>query len=71
MSRPVTRKALVTGARGQVGTELLRTVPSGWTAVGFGSDRLDVTRPAVVRAVLEEERPALVINAAANRKSVV
>jgi dTDP-4-dehydrorhamnose reductase len=65
MSRPPTRKALVTGARGQVGTELLRNVPSGWTAVGFGSDRLDVTRPAVVRAVLEEERPALVVNAAA------
>ena len=65
MSRPAPRKALVTGARGQVGTELLRNVPSGWTAIGFGSDRLDVTRPAVVRAVLEEERPALVINAAA------
>jgi dTDP-4-dehydrorhamnose reductase len=59
------RKALVTGARGQVGTELLRNVPVTWQAVGLGSAGLDITQPSMVHAVLQRERPTLVINAAA------
>jgi dTDP-4-dehydrorhamnose reductase len=65
VNRAGTRTALVTGARGQVGTELLRSVPDGWTAIGCGSDRLDITQAATVEAVFAQERPALVINAAA------
>jgi dTDP-4-dehydrorhamnose reductase len=40
-------------------------VPSGWAALGFGSDQLDITDATAVRAVFEREQPALVINAAA------
>jgi dTDP-4-dehydrorhamnose reductase len=59
------KTAIITGARGQVGTELLRRVPPAWTALGFGSDRLDITDAAAVSAAFERERPRLVINAAA------
>jgi dTDP-4-dehydrorhamnose reductase len=59
------RKAIVTGARGQVGVELLRAVPPGWNALGLGAGELDVTDARAIGAVLERERPALVINAAA------
>jgi dTDP-4-dehydrorhamnose reductase len=59
------RKAVVTGATGQVGVELLRGAPPAWQALGFGRQELDVTDAGAVRTVFERERPALVINAAA------
>jgi dTDP-4-dehydrorhamnose reductase len=65
----VTRQAgatvLVTGAGGQLGRELLATVPPGWTAVGCTSAELDITHPERVDEVLTHHRPAIVINAAA------
>jgi dTDP-4-dehydrorhamnose reductase len=65
VSRTAERVALITGAGGQLGQELLATVPDGWTAVGCSSAELDVTRPELVADVLARQRPALVINAAA------
>lgn len=56
-------KALICGALGQLGRELVRAAPPGWDLSPHGSATLDVTRKEVVSAVLERERPTLVINA--------
>lgn len=56
---------LVTGATGQVGYELLRLVPKGFTVAGFGSAELDITDAAVVAETVKRESPDLIINAAA------
>jgi dTDP-4-dehydrorhamnose reductase len=65
MSRSSTGKALITGAAGQLGRELLAVAPSSWDTVGCSSSELDITRPESVADVLGRERPTLVINAAA------
>src|SRR5215203_3036568 len=59
------QKAVITGAGGQLGRALQTTVPATWQAVPLNSDSLDVTRLESVRAVLERERPTVVIQAAA------
>jgi len=59
---------LITGAFGQVGLELQATAPSAWRVIPCGSRDLDVTDREAVRAVLQRERPALVIQAAAYTK---
>ena len=58
-------RALITGAHGQVGQELQATAPASWQVTACGSRELDVTDPEAVREVLQRERPALVIQAAA------
>jgi dTDP-4-dehydrorhamnose reductase len=58
-------KVLITGAQGQVGTELLATAPGTWDVIPCGSHHLDITRAEVANAVFNRERPALVIHAAA------
>jgi dTDP-4-dehydrorhamnose reductase len=58
-------KALVTGAAGQLGQALLATAPAAWEVVGCGADALDITQPDRVEAVLDRERPALILHAAA------
>jgi dTDP-4-dehydrorhamnose reductase len=59
-------KLLVLGAGGQVGQELRRARwPSGYTLVAFERSRLDITQRQAVIAAIEQERPDLVINAAA------
>ena len=65
MNAPRQPTVLITGAHGQVGRELQATAPSTWHVVACGSGDLDVTRPDAVREVLQRERPALVIQAAA------
>ena len=65
MNLPPERKALITGAAGQLGRELLATAPPGWVTVACSSTELDVTRPKAVADVLARERPELVVNAAA------
>lgn len=59
------QKAVITGAGGQLGRALQTTVPATWQALPFDSESLDVTRLPSVRAVLERERPTVVIQAAA------
>jgi dTDP-4-dehydrorhamnose reductase len=58
-------KALVTGAAGQLGQALLATAPAAWEVVGCGADVLDITQSDRVEAVLDRERPALILHAAA------
>ncbi|MGO4001958.1 dTDP-4-dehydrorhamnose reductase [Pseudomonas fluorescens] len=58
-------RVLVTGAHGQVGYELLRRAPAGFTVLGYGSQELDVCDAAQVQAVFDAVKPELVINAAA------
>jgi len=64
-SRPLT--LLVTGAGGQLGTDLLRVLSGvdGLRAVGMTRRELDLTDSAAVDAALAGVRPDLVLNAAA------
>jgi dTDP-4-dehydrorhamnose reductase len=59
-------KILVTGHRGQLGTELMRVIAEeGDEAVGIDLDTVDITERAAVLAAIEAARPAAVINCAA------
>jgi dTDP-4-dehydrorhamnose reductase len=58
-------RVLITGAGGQLGRELIGTVPPGWVARPYTSAELDVSRADMVAEVLGREQPSLVINAAA------
>jgi len=58
-------KVLITGANGQVGSELQATAPGSWDLIPCGSQDLDVTRGEMVNSVIDRERPAIVIHAAA------
>lgn len=55
---------LVTGAGGQLGTDLLRLLPPG-DAVGMTRAELDVADPAAVEKAVADVRPDVVLNAAA------
>ena len=58
-------KVLVTGAKGQVGAELVKFVPAGFIVIGLGSDQLDITDKEQVSAAVYLHQPDLIINAAA------
>lgn len=59
------RRAVILGASGMLGSELLRAVPAGVEAVGVTRAEADVAELAALRALLARARPALVLNAAA------
>jgi dTDP-4-dehydrorhamnose reductase len=59
------QKVLITGAAGQLGRELLRSVPEGVECIAATREILDIADAAQVRAFVRRERPGLIINAAA------
>ncbi len=67
--RPSTARWLVTGARGQLGTDLCAVLAGagvgGDQLLALGSDQLDITSSAAVQAVFADFEPQLVVNAAA------
>ena len=58
-------RVLVTGARGQVGHELLRLAPQGFEVIGLGSAELDISDADAIHREVERLQPQLIINAAA------
>lgn len=58
-------KILVTGKNGQLGRQLQKQVVNDAMVIACGRDTLDITDKDQVFAVLERERPEVVINAAA------
>ena len=58
-------KVLITGAGGQLGCELQRTVPDGYKAVLLDRNKLDITDRISVEKTMQTEQPDLLINAAA------
>ena len=58
-------KALVTGAGGQLATELLTTAPEGWIVEAISELDLDIRDAAAVTAAVARSAPDLVLNAAA------
>ena len=58
-------KVVVTGAGGQLGQELARTVPQGITLTALASRDCDIGDAAAVSAMVVRERPQVIINAAA------
>lgn len=59
----VVMKFLVIGAQGQLGRDLVPQLPGDVVAVS--RDRADLTRPELLRATLDAERPTVVVNCAA------
>lgn len=58
-------KVLITGAVGQVGSELVKLAPADFEVVGYNSSELDITNSQQVQQIVAEQAPALIINAAA------
>lgn len=65
MSDRRTRRILVTGATGQVGWELRRTLANLGDVVALNRTILDLTDEEGIAKVIREAEPALVVNAAA------
>jgi dTDP-4-dehydrorhamnose reductase len=61
----MTRRILLTGKTGQVGSELLRVLPKLGDVVAPGRGELDLSRADDIRRVVREARPELIVNAAA------
>jgi dTDP-4-dehydrorhamnose reductase len=58
-------KVLITGAAGQVGRALLKTIPATSTAIGLTRAQLDIGDAQAVMNVVQSERPDLIISAGA------
>jgi dTDP-4-dehydrorhamnose reductase len=61
----LSNKVIVTGAGGQLGRELQRSVPEGWECAALSRSQLDIGDEHQVHSVIGNSAPALVINAAA------
>lgn len=65
----IQNKVLVTGARGQLGIDLVKGLKAqGYAVVGFSREQLNVADLEQVRTVLEQAQPDVVIHAAAYTK---
>ncbi len=64
-------KVLVTGARGQLGTDMvycLERNPVAYQVLGLGRENLDITNTQQVDSILEQEKPEVIIHTAAYTK---
>ena len=61
----MTRKVLVTGAKGQLGSELQLTSPADWEVLAADRSTLDIADAVSLHRTLDQLQPAAVINAAA------
>jgi len=62
-------KVIVTGAKGQLGTDLVHLLADrGYEVYGYGREELDITNFDQVKQVIAEVRPDVVIHAAAYTK---
>jgi len=61
----MSRVALVLGAGGQLGRELLATAPAEFTLRAATREQLDITDASAVATLLQREKPDVLINAAA------
>ena len=59
------KRILVVGRNGQVASELARTLPTLGEVLCAGRELADATQPAKVRALVQDFRPQLIINASA------
>ncbi len=58
-------KALIVGAKGQLGRGLQASAPAGTQIVAHDMDTLDITSADAVAAIMAAEKPDLILNAAA------
>ena len=58
-------RVLVTGARGQVGAELVRALEGRAQVVAHDHASLDLSQPEAIRARIREARPEVIVNAGA------
>src|SRR3984893_12781507 len=58
-------KVMITGANGQVGRALLKSVPAQVDAVGRSREELDIGDAQSVMGAIQSHRPDLIINAGA------
>ena len=58
-------RVVITGAGGQLATELLYTTPKGVDSIGLSIDRCDITSMKNVELALESIQPDVIINTAA------
>ena len=65
---PVKQTVLVTGANGQVGSNICKVFDDSFDVVGFSRRELDVGDAAAIQKIFDLVRPDIVINAAAYTK---
>jgi dTDP-4-dehydrorhamnose reductase len=58
-------RVLITGAKGQVGAELIRLAPAEFNVTGLGSGQLDISNADQLARTMAQLQPQLIINAAA------
>ena len=58
-------RILLTGANGQIGTELAIVLPALGEVIAPDRQRMDLSRPDDIRRTIQEIRPTLIVNAAA------
>lgn len=63
------QKVLVTGAKGQLGTDMIQVLADrGYEVYGFGRDELDITNFNQVKKIISDIQPTVVIHTAAHTK---
>ncbi len=58
-------KVLIVGSQGQLGTELMASQPAQCLVQGLDLEELDISDRQAVETLIEQQRPQLIINAAA------